>query len=89
MNLRESWKEVNQQGTLIYYTVTNWMVGPKKKLFDGEIELMPLDVLSEELGIHMVTLCRYVRQEKLKACKIGLSYYVSKDNLKDFTNFKN
>lgn len=57
-----------------------------KKLFNGEIELIPLDVLAEKLGIHIVTLRRYVRQGKLKARKIGRRYYVSKDNLKDFVN---
>jgi len=57
-----------------------------KKLFNGEIELMPLDALAKKLGIHIVTIRRYVRQGKLKARKIGRSYYVSKDNLKDFVN---
>ena len=57
-----------------------------KKLFNGEIELMPLDVLAKRLGIHIVTIRRYVRQGKLNARKIGRSYYVSKDSLKNFAN---
>ena len=57
-----------------------------KKFFNGKIELMPLDVLAQKLGIHIVTIRRYVRQGKLKARKIGRSYYVSRDSLKDFVN---
>ena len=57
-----------------------------KKFFNGEIELMPLDVLAQKLGIHIVTIRRYVRQGKLKARKIGRSYYVSKDSLKGFVD---
>lgn len=57
-----------------------------KKLFDGEVELMTLDVLAKKLSVHIVTLRRYVSQGKIKAQKIGRSYYVSKDNLKEFVN---
>jgi excisionase family DNA binding protein len=57
-----------------------------KKFFNGDIELMSLDILAKKLEIHIVTLRRYVREKKLKARKIGRRYYVSRDSLKDFVN---
>ena len=48
------------------------------KLFD-DIELI-------KLGIHIVTLRRYIKSGKLKAQKLGNSYFVSKENFKEFIN---
>jgi excisionase family DNA binding protein len=38
------------------------------------------------MGIHIVTLRRYIKSGKLKAQKLGNSYFVSKENFKEFIN---
>ena len=55
------------------------------KLFD-DIELIKLVDISQKLGIHIVTLRRYIKSGKLKAQKLGNSYFVSKENFKEFIN---
>jgi excisionase family DNA binding protein len=55
------------------------------KLFD-DIELIKLVDISKKLGIHIVTLRRYIKSGKLKAQKLGNSYFVSKENFKEFIN---
>jgi len=55
------------------------------KLFD-DIELIKLVDIAQTLGIHIVTLRRYIKSGKLKAQKLGNSYFVSKENFKDFIN---
>jgi excisionase family DNA binding protein len=55
------------------------------KLFD-DIELIKLVDISRKLGIHIVTLRRYIKSGKLKAQKLGNSYFVSKENFKEFIN---
>lgn len=55
------------------------------KLFD-DIELIKLVEISKKLGIHIVTLRRYIKSGKLKAQKLGNSYFVSKENFKEFIN---
>ena len=55
------------------------------KLFD-DIELIKLVEISKKLGIHIVTLRRYIKNGKLKAQKLGNSYFVSKENFKEFIN---
>ena len=47
------------------------------KLFD-DIELIKLVEISKKLGIHIVTLRLYIKSGKLKAQKLGNSYFVSK-----------
>lgn len=56
------------------------------KLMGGEIELLKVEDLAKALHCNMETIRRYIRQGKLKAQKIGRRYYVSRDNLKTFTN---
>jgi len=53
------------------------------RLFD-DIELIKLVDISKKLGIHIVTLRRYIKSGKLKAQKLGNSYFVSKENFKEF-----
>ena len=55
------------------------------KLFD-DIELIKLVEISKKLGIHIVTLRRYIKSGKLKAQKLGNSYFVSKETFKEFIN---
>jgi excisionase family DNA binding protein len=54
-------------------------------LFD-DIELIKLVDIAKKLGIHIVTLRRYIKSGKLKAQKLGNSYFVSKENFKEFIN---
>jgi len=56
------------------------------KLFSGEIELLKVEDIAKALSCNMETIRRYIRQGKIKAQKIGRRYYVSKENLKTFTN---
>ena len=53
------------------------------RLFD-DIKLIKLVDISKKLGIHIVTLRRYIKSGKLKAQKLGNSYFVSKENFKEF-----
>jgi len=57
-----------------------------KKFFNGEVELLKVEDIAKSLGIHLETIRRYIRRDKLKARKIGRRYYVSKDNFKAFVN---
>ena len=59
-----------------------------KKFFNGEVELLKVEDIAKSLGIHLETIRRYIRRDKLKARKIGRRYYVSKDMFKEFVNGK-
>jgi excisionase family DNA binding protein len=52
----------------------------------GDIELLKVEDIAKVLGTHVITIRRYIRSGKLKAQKVGKSYYVSKENFKDFIN---
>lgn len=55
-----------------------------KKFFDGELEIIDIDALAKQLDVHKVTLLRKIRDKKLFAQRIGRSFWVSKDSLKNF-----
>jgi len=59
-----------------------------KKLFNGQIELLSVDDIAKALGVHNVTILRYIRSGKLKARKIGRGYYISKENFEKFVNLE-
>ena len=48
------------------------------------LKLYSLDELSKILEVNKVTLRGYIQQGRLKAIKIGRSYRVTEENLKDF-----
>lgn len=52
----------------------------------GDIRLYSLLELSELLGITDVTLRRYIKQGKLKAQKLGGSYHITEENLKELVS---
>jgi excisionase family DNA binding protein len=57
---------------------------PIKQFFNGEVEIIDVNSLANELRIHKVTLLRKIRQKKLCAQRIGRTYWISKDSLKAF-----
>lgn len=57
-----------------------------KKFFNGDIELVRVKDIAKTLNVHEVTIRRYIRTGRLKATKIGKSYYVSKDRFREFVN---
>jgi predicted site-specific integrase-resolvase len=58
----------------------------KRIKFAFGIELIPLDVLSELLDVHVTTIQRYIKCGFLKARRIGQRYYVTRENFTKFMN---
>ena len=56
--------------------------------FNGEFELHKAEDLAKELGVHIATIRRYIKQGKLKARRIGHNYMVSKESFRDFIEGK-
>lgn len=52
----------------------------------GALVLYSLPELSEKLDIHIVTLRRYIREGSLKATRLGTTYHVTEEALRDFIN---
>lgn len=57
-----------------------------KNFFNGEIELLEVEDVAKELGVHQVTIRRYIRGGRLKATKIGKRWYISKERFIEFVN---
>lgn len=57
-----------------------------KKFFDGDIELLKVEDIAETLGVHAVTIRRYIRIGSLKARKIGKRWYISKERFREFVD---
>lgn len=55
-------------------------------LYRGEVEMSNVDKIAEKFGCNKETIRRYIRQGRIKAQKIGRSFYVSKASLIEFTN---
>lgn len=62
------------------------LLSPDIKLFSCNLELITIDKIAVKLRVHPETMRRYIRQGKLKAQKIGRTYYVSKDNFMEFVS---
>jgi excisionase family DNA binding protein len=54
----------------------------------GSITLYPLPELSELLGVTPVTLRQYIKDGKLKARKIGSTYHITEEALREFIDNK-
>ena len=52
--------------------------------FPGGLVLYSVEELSKRLRVHPVTFRRYIGQGKIKAQKIGGTFYVSEESLADF-----
>lgn len=50
----------------------------------GEITLFSLQEISKEMDLSVQTLRRYIKDNRLKAQKVGNNYYVTEENLKKF-----
>lgn len=54
----------------------------------GDVTLYDLMEVSSKLRIHLDTLRRYVREHRLVAVRVGKTYLVTEENLKDFLSGK-
>ncbi len=52
----------------------------------GKIRLYSLKELSKRLDVNIVTLRSYIRTGRLKGAKMGVSWMVSEDNLREYFN---
>jgi excisionase family DNA binding protein len=50
----------------------------------GDITLYSLPELAEKLDVHVVTLRRHIKSGKLKATRIGTTYHVTEEALREF-----
>jgi len=54
------------------------------EFFNGEIQLLKVKDIAETLGLCNKTVLNYIRAGRLKAQRIGKSYYITKDRFKEF-----
>lgn len=54
----------------------------------GSITVYDLPEIAQKLRLHLDTLRRYVREGRLRATKIGKTYLVAEENLKEFLTGK-
>ena len=52
----------------------------------GDIRLHSLKELSEKLGVTKVTLRTYLRNGKIKGRKMGTTWYVTEESLREYFN---
>ena len=52
----------------------------------GELKLYSLQELSEKLGVTKVTLRTYLKNGKMKGQKMGTTWYVSEESLREYFN---
>jgi len=52
----------------------------------GDIRLYSLKELSEKLGVSEVTLRTYLREGKIKGRKMGTTWYVTEESLREYFN---
>jgi excisionase family DNA binding protein len=52
----------------------------------GDIRLHSLKELSEKLGVTKVTLRTYLREGKIKGRKMGITWYVTEESLREYFN---
>jgi excisionase family DNA binding protein len=52
----------------------------------GDIRLHSLKELSEKLGVTRVTLRTYLRDGKIKGGKMGTTWYVTEESLREYFN---
>jgi excisionase family DNA binding protein len=52
----------------------------------GDIKLHSLKELSEKLGVTKVTLRTYLRTGKIKGRKMGTTWYVTEESLREYFN---
>ena len=52
----------------------------------GDIRLYSLQELSEKLGVTKVTLRTYLKNGKMKGQKMGTTWYVSEESLREYFN---
>jgi len=52
----------------------------------GDIKLYSLQELSEKLGVTKVTLRTYLKNGKMKGQKMGTTWYVSEESLREYFN---
>lgn len=50
----------------------------------NELNWMTTKEAAKRLGVSYVTMCKLVREQKIKAVKLGRSWAVTEDNLKKF-----
>ena len=55
----------------------------------GDLILYDVDELSEILGVHAITIRKYLREGKIHARKLARRWYVTEENMKEyFMNIK-
>jgi len=52
----------------------------------GDLKLYSLQELSEKLGVTKVTLRTYLKNGKMKGQKMGTTWYVSEESLREYFN---
>lgn len=50
----------------------------------GELRAFTVKEVADNFGVTIMTIRNYIKSGKLKARKVGVKYYITEDNLREF-----